>query len=224
MGGNAPRGAGDRPLYLRQLELGPMQNFIYLLGDPETRECAVIDPAWDMETALRTAAADGYRITHAIITHTHPDHVNGLGALLDAGGARIHVHRAEAEYLRGLGLGSDLVPMDAGDTIRVGKLPVTLLHTPGHTPGSQCFYVDDKLISGDTLFVGSCGRCDLPGGDVEEMYRSLTQRLMALPDSTLLYPGHNYGVRPSSTLGDERRTNPFMRFTSLGAFLRAFGF
>jgi glyoxylase-like metal-dependent hydrolase (beta-lactamase superfamily II) len=201
-----------------------MQNFVYLLGCPATHECAVIDPAWDMDAVLRAAQADDYRITHAIITHTHPDHVNGLGALLEAGGCRIHVQRAEAEFLRGLGLGSDLVPMDAGDTIRVGTLPVKLLHTPGHTPGSQCFLVDDKLISGDTLFVGSCGRCDLPGGDAEEMYRSLTERLMALPDATLLYPGHNYGPRPTSSLGDERRTNPFMQFTSLKAFLRAFGF
>lgn len=224
MSESGQREDAGRPLYIRQLELGPMQNFIYLLGCPETRECAVIDPAWDMEAVLRTAKADGYRLTHAIITHTHPDHVNGLGAVLEEGGAKIHVHRAEAEYLRGLGLGSDLMPMDAGDTIQVGRLPVRLLHTPGHTPGSQCFFVDDKLISGDTLFVGSCGRCDLPGGNVEEMYRSLTQRLMALPDATILYPGHNYGARPTSTLGDERRANPFMRFTSLGAFLRAFGF
>ena len=224
MSAREPAKSGGRPLYLRQLELGPMQNFVYLLGCPETRECAVIDPAWDMDAVLRTARGDAYRVTHAIITHTHPDHINGLGALLDAGGCRICVHRGEAEYLRGLGLGSDLVPVDAGDTILVGKVPVRLLHTPGHTPGSQCFYVDDKLISGDTLFVGACGRCDLPGGDAEEMYRSLTQRLMALPDATLLYPGHNYGPRPTSTLGDERRTNPFMQFTSLRAFLRAFGF
>ena len=224
MGVREPEGAGGRPLYLRQLELGPMQNFVYLLGCPETRECAVIDPAWDMDAVLRTAQGDDYRITHAIITHTHPDHVNGLGALLEAGGCRIHVHRTEAEFLQGLGLGRDLVPMDASDTIAVGKVPVRLLHTPGHTPGSQCFAVDDKLISGDTLFVGACGRCDLPGGDAEEMYRSLTQRLMALPDDTLLFPGHNYGPRPTSTLGDERRTNPFLQFTSLKAFLRAFGF
>jgi glyoxylase-like metal-dependent hydrolase (beta-lactamase superfamily II) len=96
------------------------------------------------------------------------------------------------------------------------------MHTPGHTPGSQCFLVDGRLISGDTLFIGSCGRTDLPGSDPSEMYRSLTQRLGALPDDTVLFPGHNYGGE-SSTLGAEKRQNPFMRFTSLGDFLRTMG-
>jgi glyoxylase-like metal-dependent hydrolase (beta-lactamase superfamily II) len=214
---------GGRPVYLKQLEMGPMQNFVYIIGCPETRECAVIDPAWDVGTVLRTLQGDDYRVTHAIITHCHPDHVNGLGDLLDAGPCRVHVQQAEAEFYKGLGLGSDLTPMDAGDEILVGRVPLRLLHTPGHTPGSQCFLVDEKLISGDTLFVGSCGRTDLPGGDAEEMYRSLSERLAALPGNTILYPGHNYGHRPTSTLGDERLTNPFLRFTSLKAFLRAFG-
>src|SRR3989454_1177118 len=116
------------------------------------------------------------------------------------------------------GLGSDLVKVDNHDTLDVGRLKLTFLHTPGHTPGSQCFLVDGRLISGDTLFIGSCGRTDLPGSDPKEMYYSLTQRLGALPDDTRLFPGHNYGG-PSSTIGDEKRENPFMRFPSLGDFL-----
>jgi glyoxylase-like metal-dependent hydrolase (beta-lactamase superfamily II) len=96
------------------------------------------------------------------------------------------------------------------------------MHTPGHTPGSQCFLMEDRLISGDTLFIGSCGRTDLPGSDPSEMYYSLTQRLGALPEHTVLFPGHNYGG-PSSTIGHEKRRNPFMQFTSLGSFLRAMG-
>jgi glyoxylase-like metal-dependent hydrolase (beta-lactamase superfamily II) len=112
--------------------------------------------------------------------------------------------------------------VDNHSTLNIGRLTVTFMHTPGHTPGSQCFLIDDRLVSGDTLFIGSCGRTDLPGSDPTEMYYSLTQRLGALPDATILLPGHNYGGS-SSTIGDEKRGNPFMRFAALGDFLRVMG-
>jgi len=206
-----------------------MQNYVYLIGDPETRTCVVIDPAWEIDTVVRTAEADGMAITGALITHTHPDHVGGdlfghlipgVAELLERVPVRIYVHKAEGEFLKGFG--SDLQKVEGGDTLDVGRVGITFVHTPGHTPGSQCFYVDGRLISGDTLFIGSCGRTDLPGGDPEEMYLSLTQRLMALADDTVLFPGHNYGGL-FSTLGDERRRNPFLRFASLGDFLSAMG-
>jgi glyoxylase-like metal-dependent hydrolase (beta-lactamase superfamily II) len=146
--------------------------------------------------------------------------IPGVAELLEQVKAKVYVHKAEREFLKGFG--SDLVKVDANDTLQVGRLTITFVHTPGHTPGSQCFLVDDRLISGDTLFIGSCGRTDLPGSDPSEMYYSLTQRLYKLPDETVLYPGHNYGG-PSSTLGTEKRSNPFMRFTSLGDFLRVMG-
>ncbi len=220
-------------IYLKQMELGPMQNFVYLVGDPATRECVVVDPAWDIDRIVATAEADGLRIVGALVTHTHQDHVGGSLAdwglpgripgvedLLARVPARVYVHKAEREFLRGFG--SDLVKVDNHDTLQVGRLTITFLHTPGHTPGSQCFLVDGRLISGDTLFIGSCGRTDLPGSDPTEMYYSLTQRLAALPDDTVLLPGHNYGG-PSSTLGREKRQNPFLRFSSLGDFLRVVG-
>jgi hydroxyacylglutathione hydrolase len=220
-------------VYLRQLELGPMQNFVYLLGDSEARVCVVVDPAWDIDTIVDTAAADDLTIVGALVTHTHQDHVGGSLAswgmpgripgveeLLGRVPARVYVHKAEHEFLPGLG--SDLVKVDNHDTLDVGRLTIRFLHTPGHTPGSQCFLVDGRLISGDTLFIGSCGRTDLPGSDPSEMYDSLTRRLGALPDDTVLFPGHNYGG-PSSTIGDEKRHNPFMRMTALGDFLRAMG-
>ena len=206
-----------------------MQNYVYLIGDPEARTCVVIDPAWEIDTVVRTAEADGMAITGALITHTHPDHVGGdlfghlipgVAELLERVPVRIYVHKAEGEFLKGFG--SDLQKVEGGDTLDVGRVGITFVHTPGHTPGSQCFYVDGRLISGDTLFIGSCGRTDLPGGDPEEMYLSLTQRLMALADDTVLFPGHNYGGL-FSTLGDERRRNPFLRFASLGDFLSAMG-
>ncbi len=194
---------GEPGIYLRQLELGPMQNFVYLVGDPVARECVVVDPAWEIDTIVDTARADGMRLTGALVTHTHQDHVGGS---LASWGMPGRIPGVEELH----------------DTLSIGRLALTFLHTPGHTPGSQCFLVDGRLVSGDTLFIGSCGRTDLPGSDPKEMYYSLTQRLAALPDDTLLFPGHNYGG-PSSTIGDEKRQNPFMRFASLGDFLRTTG-
>ncbi len=223
----------NETIYLRQMELGPMQNFVYLVGDPATKQCVVVDPAWEIDTIARTAAADDMVIVGALVTHTHQDHVGGsleswgmpgripgVEELLEKIPIKVYVHKAEREFLKGFG--SDLVKVDGNDTLKVGRLELTFLHTPGHTPGSQCFLVDGRLISGDTLFIGSCGRTDLPGSDPTQMYYSLTQRLYKLPDDTVLFPGHNYGG-PSSTIGDERRQNPFMRFTSLGDFLRVMG-
>ena len=220
----------DETLFVRQLELGPMQNFVYLVGDPVARECIVVDPAWEIDTIVDTAQAADMTITGALVTHTHQDHVGGsleswgmpgriLGVeeLLARVPAKVYVHKAEREFLPGLG--SDLVRVDNHDTLEVGRLRLTFLHTPGHTPGSQCFLVDGRLISGDTLFIGSCGRTDLPGSDPSQMYYSLTQRLGALPEDTILFPGHNYGGA-SSTIGDEKRDNPFMRFAALGDFLK----
>jgi glyoxylase-like metal-dependent hydrolase (beta-lactamase superfamily II) len=223
----------ENAIYLKQMELGPMQNFVYLIGDPVARQCVVVDPAWDIDTIVDTAAADDMTVTGAVVTHTHQDHVGGsleswgmpgripgIEELLERVRAKVYVHKAEREFLRGFG--SDLVKVDNHDTLPVGRLTLTFLHTPGHTPGSQCFLVDGRLISGDTLFIGSCGRTDLPGSDPKEMYYSLTQRLAALPDNTVLLPGHNYGGE-ASTIGREKRQNPFMQFASLRDFLGIMG-
>ncbi|MBI2218300.1 MAG: MBL fold metallo-hydrolase [Candidatus Rokubacteria bacterium] len=223
----------DSAIFVKQMELGPMQNFVYLVGDPVARECVVVDPAWEIDTIIETAQANDMRITGALVTHTHQDHVGGsleswgmpgripgVEELLERVPAKVYVHKAEREFLRGFG--SDLVKVDNHDTVQVGRLTIEFLHTPGHTPGSQCFLVDGRLVSGDTLFIGACGRTDLPGSDPSEMYYSLTQRLAALPDDTVLLPGHNYGGS-NSTIGAEKRQNPFMRFASLGDFLRVMG-
>jgi hydroxyacylglutathione hydrolase len=223
----------DNEIFVKQMELGPMQNFVYLVGDPVARECVVVDPAWEIDTIVETTQASDMRIVGALVTHTHQDHVGGsleswgmpgripgVEELLGRVPAKVYVHKAEREFLRGFG--SDLVKVDNHDTLQVGRLMLEFLHTPGHTPGSQCFLVDGRLVSGDTLFIGSCGRTDLPGSDPSEMYYSLTQRLAALPDDTVLLPGHNYGGA-SSTIGAEKRRNAFMRFTSLGEFLRVMG-
>lgn len=219
----------DQELYLKQMELGPMQNFVYLIGDRQTRDCVVVDPAWEIDEIVDTAAADGMRVQGVLITHTHQDHVGGhlfdfdipgVEELLAKTPAKVYVHKAEREFLRGFG--SDLVQVEGGETVQVGRMTVTFLHTPGHTPGSQCFLVDGRLVSGDTLFIRSCGRTDLPGSDPKEMYESLTRRLGALPDDTVVFPGHNYGGM-STTIGEEKRHNPMMRFASMGEFLRRMG-
>jgi glyoxylase-like metal-dependent hydrolase (beta-lactamase superfamily II) len=221
------------PIYLRQLELGPMQNYVYLVGDPETRAAAVIDAAWDIDTIIDAAASDGYTITKALITHFHPDHLGGRFMGMSVTGAaelvgrlpiKAYINKHEAGFVGRISdlPASDLVAVDAGDTIQVGKVPLTFVHTPGHTPGSQCFLVDGNLISGDTLFVGSCGRTDLPGSDPAALYESL-KTLQSLPDDTVLHPGHNYADRSTSTIGHEKRRNPFLRFDSLAGFLSFVG-
>lgn len=210
-----------RPLYLKQLELGPMQNFIYLLGDPATRDAAVVDPGWEVPRILEAAQEDGYRVTHAFVTHGHFDHVMGLGELLDTVDVPVYVHRDEAPSLEIPP--SNLKPVSSGEVIRVGGVPVTLIHTPGHTPGSQCLLVDDRLLSGDTLFIRGCGRCDLPGGDPKALFESLSNTLKKLDDRTVLYPGHHYAPLPTSTLGDEKRENPFLQMETLEQFLGLVG-
>jgi len=211
----------ERPLYLKQLELGPMQNFIYLLGDPETREAAVIDPGWEVPTILATLQQDGYRLTQVFLTHSHFDHVMGLGELLGAVDVPVYVNRDEVPLLELPP--SNLKAVDHGTVVRVGQVPVTLLHTPGHTPGSQCLLVDDQLLSGDTLFVRACGRCDLPGGSPQELFLSLCGKLKKLEDHTRLYPGHHYAPEPASTIGDEKKRNPFLQPATLEQFMQLLG-
>lgn len=233
------------PLYFRQLLAGrdfatrdpvaaQMVNFSYLIGDTETRECLVVDPAWDVKGLVDAAAADGMQVAGALVTHYHPDHiggdlfghsVEGLPQLLEIRAVPAHCNKAEAAGVRHMtGLsGSDVVLHEAGDAIAVGGVTIELVHTPGHTPGSQCFLVDGRLVSGDTLFVQGCGRVDLPGSDPAEMYRTLTQRLAKLPATTVLYPGHHYGPTPTSTLGDERRDNYYLQPRSLDEWLGLMG-
>jgi len=219
-------------LYFKQLEIGPMQNYVYLIGSTETRKVAVVDAAWEIDTILKIAVQDEMEITHALVTHTHPDHVGGrfagveiagLTELLDKCKVKVVVHKAEVEFLKGLSA-SDLKKTDHGDKVDVGGIEIQLMHTPGHTPGSQCFLIDDRVVSGDTMFIDACGRVDFPGGNAEQMYYSLTQKLMVLPDETILFPGHNYARLAHATMGEQKKTNPYLKFGSLKQFLAAMGY
>ena len=205
-------------LYLKQMELGPMENFVYLVGSKETREVFVVDPAWQVDTVLRVAKEEDLKIVGALVSHYHFDHTNGIEELLGALNVPVYVNKKDVPYLA---VSADLVKaVDAGDKVKAGNVEIEMVHTPGHTPGSQCFHVRDHLISGDTLFIGACGRTDLPGGNAKELYYSLTQTLMKMPDTTVLCPGHNYADKPTTTMGDQKRYNPYLRCDSLENFLK----
>jgi hydroxyacylglutathione hydrolase len=222
-------------MILIQLAIGPMMNFVYLIGCRETREAAVVDPAWDGAAILKSAVDANLTIRHILLTHGHPDHMNVLEPLLQATDSLVYIHSDEINYLRkaaqSFGMSVDFLNKRSNnlrlvsdcDKTLVGNIPVQFLHTPGHTPGSQCFLAESCLFSGDTLFVDACGRVDTPGGDPEKMWWSLNRKLRALDDNTILYPGHDYGGSPTSTIGEQKQSNPYMRYESVEEFMRDMG-
>lgn len=223
-------------LYFRQLLSGrdfaagdmiaqQMRNFAYLIGDRQTGECVVVDPAYAADDLVDAAEADGMRLTGVLVSHHHPDHVGGsmmgfnlkgVAELLDRTEVPVHVNTHEADWvsrITEIPL-SDLTAHEHGDKVTVGDIEIELLHTPGHTPGSQCFLVDGRLVAGDTLFLEGCGRTDFPGGDVDAMFHSL-QALAKLPGDPTVYPGHWYSAEPSAALDEVRRTNYVYRASNL---------
>ena len=235
----------DDRLYFRQLLAGrdfarsdpiarQMVNFVYLVGDRERGEAVVIDPAYDIQGLLDVLAADGMHLVGALATHYHPDHIggsmmghsiDGIEELLRLAPVPIHVQADEIPWItRVTEVGdADLVGHTSGDTVMVGDVPIELIHTPGHTPGSQCFFVDGCLVSGDTLFLEGCGRTDLPGGDPAALYDSLTHKLAKVPDDAVLFPGHLYSAEPSATMSDTRRWNFVFKPASEAEWLAMFG-
>ncbi|ANN17511.1 MBL fold metallo-hydrolase [Amycolatopsis orientalis] len=231
-------------LYFRQLLAGrdfavgdpvatQMVNFAYLIGDRETSEAVIVDPAYAVGDLLDLLEADGMRPTGVLATHHHPDHVGGemmgfslpgIAELLERVQVPIHVNAAEAEWVRRItGVsGTDLRSHEHDDVLEVGAVPIRLLHTPGHTPGSQCFLVDGRLVSGDTLFLEGCGRTDFPGGDAEAIYRSL-QWLAGLDGDPAVYPGHQYSAEPSAHLSRVKETNFVFQPKSLDDWRLMFG-
>ena len=231
-------------LYFRQLLSGrdfaidnpvaqQMVNFVYAIGDRKTGECVLVDPAYAIDELVDLIEADGMALAGALATHYHFDHVGGtmmghtvegIERLLERVSVPIHVQRDESPWIeRSTGVSqAHLVAHDAGDTVSVGAIDIQLVHTPGHTPGSQCFHVDGRLVAGDTLFLEGCGRTDLPGSDPTQMYDSL-QTLAALPASTVVYPGHRYSVASSATIGAITEQNYVFRPTSKQQWLTMFG-
>ncbi|MFF0455074.1 MBL fold metallo-hydrolase [Nocardia africana] len=227
---------GSDRLYFRQLLAGrdwavgdpiatQMRNFSYVIGDRESGECVVVDPAYAAGDLVDIAEADGLRLTGVLATHHHPDHVGGtmmgftlrgVKELLERVQVPVHVNHEELSWVANVtGIApSELTGHDHGDTLAVGGVEIEFLHTPGHTPGSQCFLLEDRLVAGDTLFVDGCGRTDFPGGDSDAMFRSL-RHLAELSGDPVVYPGHWYSEEPSAALSSVRENNYVMRPTTL---------
>jgi len=234
----------DDRLYFRQLLSGrdfavgdpvasQMVNFVYAIGDRTTGECVLVDPAYAIDDLVDAVEADGMTVGGVVATHYHQDHVGGsmmghsiegVTRLLERVSCPVHVQAAEAPWVgKSTGIAeSELTLHESGDSMAVGSVTVELVHTPGHTPGSQCILVDGRLVSGDTLFLDGCGRTDLPGSDPELMYDSL-QRLAALPSDTIVFPGHRYSMPSSASMEAIRESNYVFRPRSKDQWMMMFG-
>ena len=199
-----------------QIPVGQMANFTYIVADEDSGDAAIIDPSWDLDDVFHALKKNGLKAKYVINTHTHFDHVLGNEQVAEVTGAKIIQHENSK-------LQKDIAVKD-GDTIEVGSIKMKVMYTPGHSKDSMCLILDDQLIfTGDTLFVGNCGRTDLPGSDPAEMYHSLFDKLAGLDEKLVVYPGHNYGSTPTSTIGNEKKTNYVLRPRSKQEFLGFMG-
>lgn len=208
-------------MIVKQIKLSKMDTFCYLVGDAETQTCALIDPAFDTRRILNISEEMGYTVTHVINTHCHSDHTAGNNAVVAATGAKLLIHALDAERLgtilnsafsRVLGgrssPGPDVLLQDK-DIVTIGASCLETIHTPGHTPGGICLYSQGHVFTGDSLFVEAVGRTDLPGGSSAQLLQSIKEKIYTLPGTTIVWPGHDYGPTPRSTVADEIRNNPF---------------
>lgn len=209
-------------MVVKQLLVGPLAVFAYVVGCEESKEALLIDPAAEVERILKQAKADGFNISLIVNTHAHPDHTGGNRRAQELTQAPIAAHPRAASSMTGL-LGKAIAMMtggepspppdrllEDGDKIEFGTVSLQVLHTPGHSKGDICLLGHGVVFTGDVLFVGGVGRTDLPGGSASQLRESIRTKLLTLPDETVVYPGHDYGVRHTSTIGEERRTNPFV--------------
>ena len=202
---------------ITSMELGPMENFVYLITDIRTNQAAIVDPAWDVIRIIDHAKTKNITITDILLTHSHHDHINGVEDILDHSDAQLHLLKQESDFWQ--------TELDTptlhhgGDKIHIGDTEISILHTPGHTPGSACYMLNEDIITGDTLFVFGCGRCDLNGGDPEQMFNTLKKIKHQLPGNTVIHPGHNYASKSTSKLSEQVDGNPFMHFHECSEFV-----
>jgi hydroxyacylglutathione hydrolase len=213
---------GERIVIIRQFEVGNFSIFSYLIGDEHTKEGLFIDPSADHDLLLKESTSHGLTIKYIVNTHNHIDHTMGNREMVRRTGAKIIIHEADAPGLLDVPLAildmfqAELSPpadilVTAGAHIQVGEIMLQVIHTPGHTPGGMCLFIEGMVFTGDTLFVGSVGRTDFPGGSYQELEQSIRTKLYTLPGETVVLPGHNYGMSPTSTIQQERRTNGVVR-------------
>ena len=210
-------------MIFKQISVGPMQNFVYIIGDEKTKEAVVIDAGWNIDEIIEAANKEKLKITKIILTHYHYDHVQRVNELIDKTNAEVYFHEDEEQSLKAaVKSKTKIIKLKDNDTINIGKLKIKVIHTPGHTPGSICLLVENKLLTGDTLFVNAIGRTDLPGGDALKLFESL-QKLKKLEDNVEIYPGHDYGTTKFSTIGNEKKNNPYFRCKTKEEFMRFIG-
>lgn len=197
-------------MIFQQLKVGNMENFAYIIGDSKTKEAAIVDPGWDADVLLDFCSKNKLKIGKIILTHTHYDHINAVDYIFKKTNADVYVHSLEVDIIRKINNKMNIVELNNGVKFNVGNVEIEVMHTPGHSPGSSCFIFNGKILTGDTLFVGSIGRTDLPGGNQKVMAESL-KRLKKLGDGLEVYPGHDYGDKPFSTIGEEKESNFFMK-------------
>jgi len=190
-----------------------MANFTYIIADERKGDAAIIDPSWDIDKILDVLKKNKWKARYVINTHSHFDHILGNEQVAEITGAKIIQHESSQV--------SKHISVSEGDIVNVGDIPIRILHTPGHSVDSMCLIVDGHLVfTGDTLFVGNCGRVDLPGSNAKEMYTSLLEKVAKLDESLIVYPGHDYGPSPTSKIGKEKMTNYVLRPRSMEEFLQ----
>lgn len=198
-------------MFFRQIQKHS-DNFSYIIADENTHEAAVVDSSFNADELMRILESEDFKLKYIISTHGHSDHTAGNSDLCRRFGAKTVAHQLSS-------ITPDLAVND-GDIIFVGAIGIKVIHTPGHTPDGICLLVDGKkLLTGDTLFVGECGRTDLPGGNARSLYYSLFGKLVKLDDNVEVYPGHDYGAKPSSSIGEEKRTNYVLQPRSVEEFI-----
>ncbi|MBI2996625.1 MAG: MBL fold metallo-hydrolase [Candidatus Melainabacteria bacterium] len=205
--------------FIKQMQVGPMENFIYFIGDKTTNEVVVMDPAWDVNFLIDETKKNNLIIKAALLTHGHFDHTNGVEELLKHFDIPVYINKHEVDFFKLNSGKENLKEVESGEKLKVGNIEICFVHTPGHTPGSQCFLIQNNLISGDTLFIDGCGRCDLPGGDVNQMFDTIYNKLMKMRDDTIIFPGHNYAKKKYDSLLNQKKTNPYMQYDNLMTFI-----
>tara|TARA_B100000427_G_scaffold315704_1_gene310047 strand:- start:2966 stop:3604 length:639 start_codon:yes stop_codon:yes gene_type:complete len=204
-------------ILVHQLALGAMDNFVYVIEDDVSKSCAIVDPAWDVTAIIECIQSRDLELVYILLTHGHFDHTDGLADCLAY--KEVPVYMSKQELPKLIPNQQNLIFTNDNDVIPFGSNRIKIMHTPGHSPGGQCFHIDDHLITGDTLFINGCGRCDLGGSSIDDMYESL-ERIKSLPDDTLIYPGHHYDDKPIDTLINQKKTNRFLLCQNKDEFIR----
>ena len=202
-------------MILEQILSGAMQNFVYLIGDENSGKAAIIDPAQGSRQAVKRAEELGVELELVLLTHSHSDHTTELPFFRGLQNIRVAGYPNHKQELD--------ISLSEGQTLELGELVIKVLHTPGHTPDSLCYLAEGNLFTGDTLFIAECGRTDFPGGSSRELYHSIFYKLMALPDDTVIWPGHHYGAKPFNTLKEEKESSYILEKRTEDEFVKFMG-